>query len=256
MLESLGCLYTLGFPVHWEAVVPEAGYVSLPGYPWQKERYWTESEKSVEDRLGLPGHVFLNSNVSLANPAWQVELNEHFFSYLKDHRIENAVVFPAAGYVEAGLALSENISGKKSCILKELVFRQVLVADDKCIQKICLNYNPKKREYSVLSNVNDHADEWKMHATGRILPAIADDTPPAGLILKHLRRAALKKSPVKNFIKCWTAVACITGRPSGRLKKYGEAPVKYMRRLRRIIQASTGMVISCTRLYLTEAFKD
>lgn len=198
MLESLGCLYTLGFPVHWEAVVPEAGYVSLPGYPWQKERYWTESEKSVEDRLGLPGHVFLNSNMSLADPAWQVELNEHFFSYLKDHRIENAVVFPAAGYVEAGLALSEKISGKKNCLLKELVFRQVLVADDKKIQKICFKYNPETKEYSVLSNVNDRADEWKLHATGRILPAIPDDS--AGRVnLETLRERCHEKIRSEEF---------------------------------------------------------
>lgn len=176
MLESLGCLYTLGFPVRWEAIIPYAGHVSLPCYPWQSERYWTESEKSREDRLGLQGHVFLNGNMRLANPAWQVELNEHYFSYMKDHRIENAVVFPAAGYVEAGLALYENMSGKRNVILKELVFHQVLVADDKKIQNIYFSYDPKTKEYSVLSSANDRAEDWKLHATGRISPAIPDDT--------------------------------------------------------------------------------
>lgn len=41
LLRSLGTLYTLGFPVNWQQLYPPGcQVVSLPSYPWQRERYW------------------------------------------------------------------------------------------------------------------------------------------------------------------------------------------------------------------------
>ncbi len=42
MLGSLGVLYTRGRPVAWERLCPEGRTVSLPSYPWQRERFWIE----------------------------------------------------------------------------------------------------------------------------------------------------------------------------------------------------------------------
>nr|AHA12078.1 polyketide synthase type 1 [Streptomyces sp. CNH287] len=41
LLGSLGALYAAGAPVRWRAVGPPDGRpVKLPGYPWQRKRYW------------------------------------------------------------------------------------------------------------------------------------------------------------------------------------------------------------------------
>ncbi|MCU0923602.1 MAG: type I polyketide synthase, partial [Burkholderiaceae bacterium] len=43
LLGSLGTLYTLGYPMTWSGLHPDGGRcVTLPAYPWQRERYWTE----------------------------------------------------------------------------------------------------------------------------------------------------------------------------------------------------------------------
>ncbi|MDC3954535.1 type I polyketide synthase [Polyangium jinanense] len=43
MLDALGALYTHGYEVAWDKLYPEGGrVVSLPAYPWQRERYWVE----------------------------------------------------------------------------------------------------------------------------------------------------------------------------------------------------------------------
>ncbi|GET39291.1 hypothetical protein [Microseira wollei] len=53
MLGSLGKLYTLGYPVDWHQLYPQAGnFVRLPSYPWQRQRYWYESVESQQSRLG------------------------------------------------------------------------------------------------------------------------------------------------------------------------------------------------------------
>ena len=41
LLQSLGSLYAAGGDIHWKAVYPSAPRpVSLPNYPWQRERHW------------------------------------------------------------------------------------------------------------------------------------------------------------------------------------------------------------------------
>jgi acyl transferase domain-containing protein/acyl-CoA synthetase (AMP-forming)/AMP-acid ligase II/acyl carrier protein len=43
LLKSLGTLYSRGFSVAWEKLYPSGGRcVSLPSYPWQRERCWLE----------------------------------------------------------------------------------------------------------------------------------------------------------------------------------------------------------------------
>jgi acyl transferase domain-containing protein/surfactin synthase thioesterase subunit/aryl carrier-like protein len=41
LLETLGTLYTLGYPIAWQQLARgQAAFVRLPGYRWQRERYW------------------------------------------------------------------------------------------------------------------------------------------------------------------------------------------------------------------------
>jgi acyl transferase domain-containing protein/surfactin synthase thioesterase subunit len=42
MLSVLGKLYTLGYPVNWDCLYPVGQCVTLPTYPWQRERYWID----------------------------------------------------------------------------------------------------------------------------------------------------------------------------------------------------------------------
>lgn len=58
LLESLGSLYALGHPIDWEGVYRRRGRcVSLPCYPWQHERCWTNVDPgSGSLRLETPDH--------------------------------------------------------------------------------------------------------------------------------------------------------------------------------------------------------
>ncbi len=40
LLKSLGRLYELGYPVKWNRLYPQGACVSLPTYPWQRQRHW------------------------------------------------------------------------------------------------------------------------------------------------------------------------------------------------------------------------
>lgn len=40
LLSAVGALYVIGSPIAWERIEPQGRHVSLPGYPWQRERCW------------------------------------------------------------------------------------------------------------------------------------------------------------------------------------------------------------------------
>jgi surfactin synthase thioesterase subunit/acyl carrier protein len=54
MLGSCGVLYTQGYPIDWKRLYPSGGRcVSLPSYPWQRERYWFEDDSEALLRTPL-----------------------------------------------------------------------------------------------------------------------------------------------------------------------------------------------------------
>ena len=44
MRSSAASLYARGFDVEWSRISPAGRFVRLPGYPWQRERFWLDQE--------------------------------------------------------------------------------------------------------------------------------------------------------------------------------------------------------------------
>ena len=189
LMSTLAELYTLGARVDWAAVSPSGCFIKLPTYPWQRERYWQESPASRQDRLGRPGHPFLRLDQELPTPTWQVELNDYLFPYLQDHRVEDAVVFPAAGYVEAGLALHAKCLGDAACTLEEIHFNQLLAIDPDQVHMMqmsldhtggrCAIHSTVKR--SVTADDENQQVDWTEHAVMHVLPTPVNARPSIDL---------------------------------------------------------------------------
>lgn len=48
LLSALGQLWTAGYPLAWELILPKPGrFVSLPLYPWQREKHWAPTANIV-----------------------------------------------------------------------------------------------------------------------------------------------------------------------------------------------------------------
>ena len=76
MLESLASLWTRGYPVDWARRFPDGGrVVPLPGYPWQRERFWFEANRT-RPAISSAGHPFLATHVTLASAGASGELWE------------------------------------------------------------------------------------------------------------------------------------------------------------------------------------
>ena len=127
MLESLGQMYAQGQEVNWEAVTPRGGsHVQLPSYPWQKERYRIESDASLQDRLGKSNYPLLKDPRDRSDNAWRTEIGSEFFPCFKDHIVNEEIVFPGAGYVEAGLEAYRRRYYRKVCVLRDIELHNLL----------------------------------------------------------------------------------------------------------------------------------
>ena len=170
-MACLAALYTVGYEPHWQQLCKTSGqFVKLPHYPWQKEQYWFESDASRQERIGNDGPVFFYRQLSMHTPTFDVEFNDQFFPYATDHKVQNSVVFPGAGYVAAGLALHKRFFDAEACLLENLRFHAPLVDDPKQVVILKTQFDASTNDYAVYSQIEGDDAEWKLHAQGHIRP--------------------------------------------------------------------------------------
>jgi acyl transferase domain-containing protein/acyl carrier protein len=177
LLDALGKLYVLGFPVAWEQLYPGGQFLTLPRYPWQRERFWRESEEARQIRLGLvrstcPGllgqdvHPLLGRPIRSAGTAriWHVDVDldlDH--GWLADHRILGDVVFPAAAYLEAVLAAARAI-GPGPVMLEDIEFHRPMILSVAKPQALELVVEDGQTDFGFYARGTD--DTWTRLATG------------------------------------------------------------------------------------------
>ena len=170
LLASAGALHCVGYPLRWQAF-NSGRFVRLPDYPWQRERYWAETEESAAQRignglgasrgsgaLGPEEHPLLGGRLQLApiSRAWESEIDLVRFPFLADHRIQKAVVYPGAAYAEMAMAAA----GVRA--VHGLQFHGALFLDE----------NPSRVQLSLSgTEFHIHSERegvWHLHATGQV----------------------------------------------------------------------------------------
>jgi len=177
MQGSFGKLYTLGYPVDWHRLYPQGQFVRLPSYPWQRERYWNESEESQQARLGqtyqrtllgVPVHPLLGSRLESPQPQWNATIDLHRLTYLEDHRVQGAVVYPGAAYVEMALAAAKEIFGESSYVLEEIEFdKAMFLADEPSTLQLSVDRSGQTT-FSIHSQATGEGASWVRHASGNL----------------------------------------------------------------------------------------
>lgn len=167
LMETRGRLAFLGHALPPES---EGRRISLPSFPWQKSLLWRETSESSEDLRGRPdGHVFLQVSGNGPDLAWETEPNPHYFPWMADHRVRDAIVWPGAGYVEAGLALNLECNGGAPATLENLRFHRLLEIPPDHRLRLATSIDPNTGRWIVRSSDGGEKPEWTLHAEGILL---------------------------------------------------------------------------------------
>lgn len=113
-----GALFTHGHSLNWSEVnnLPKGTEMlyNIPPYPWDypDKILWHETRPSVELRnRKYPRHELLGSQQLAGNGvdwSWRNILRLSEIPWMRDHKLENQIVFPAAGYLAMAIeALSQ-----------------------------------------------------------------------------------------------------------------------------------------------------
>jgi acyl transferase domain-containing protein len=177
MLTSLARLYELGYAIGWSGLYPAGQQIPLPTYPWQHKRFWpADTVKRSTTRTGAGSkrahvHPLLAEHFQAADSGahcWQTDLDPGSLPYLTDHRVQGAMVFPAAAYVEMALAASAEAFGEGSHTLEEIAFSKALFIPDGVSQTVQLVIAGEKSGGADFQLLSRQGSEWLLHATGTI----------------------------------------------------------------------------------------
>ncbi|NEO43741.1 MAG: type I polyketide synthase [Moorea sp. SIO4A3] len=186
ILSSLGQLYVQGCKVDWLKF--DQNYnrekVTLPTYPFQRERYWVETKNSHQQKpywlIAKNWHPLLGEKLNLA----RIENQHHFQSYLtaespaylSDHQVFNKVLFPATGYLEIAATAGKNLlmTGYQVVVSDVTIVRGLVIPETeiKIVQTVISTLENNSYKFEILSTSeekNQQTPQWTLHAEGKIL---------------------------------------------------------------------------------------
>ena len=198
-VEAVAGVYEAGLPIRFEGLFAgeERRRIALPGYPFQRERYWVEAPKRRRQGAGHPllgvrhdsasGETSFDTELFPSDPAW-----------LGDHRVFNRLVAPGALYgAMAAAACTADSPG--AAVVEDFQMRTALVfpetgggdgGEGLRLQVLLDDAGDEtSRRVRILSRGADDED-WTLHAEGRASTCPASEAPEGGAALDPARLKA------------------------------------------------------------------
>ena len=190
LLDSLSQLFVKGARIDW------AGYdlpygrrrLSLPGYPFQRERFWPKLpvSKPKIQRIGKPIHPLLGYRLLSALPDLQFEtsLSGDDFGFVNDHQVSGMTLLPATAFIEMASAGGKAVFGTEAVSLEDFVIHRPLIFDRgkaRVVQTIISPCPEGDYGFKICSRAHVEGQSaelafsgetmWTVHVTGRIQKA-------------------------------------------------------------------------------------
>ncbi|MED3024749.1 MULTISPECIES: SDR family NAD(P)-dependent oxidoreductase [Bacillus cereus group] len=162
-LEKICQLWVMGAEIDWQLFYTKGSpyKVSLPSYPFEKERYWfpklAEPTVDIKQRNAQSLHPLLDQNVStlLEQCFNKVLLKEDWF--VKDHVVRHEKMLPGAAQLEMAREAGElSGNGSKVNVIKNVVWsRPVTVTGEKQELRVRLYPEGGNAGYEIYSGSKD-----------------------------------------------------------------------------------------------------
>ena len=173
ILNSLAQLYMAGLDIDWQAVTQNYNghKISLPTYPFQRQRYWFDLPQKNRHFNPVSKdnfHLLLGAPLSspLKQTVWQSYLDANSINWLEDHCLNNQIIFPGTGYIEIAIAL-----GKYSLNSDRLTIQNIFINSPLSIaetnEAIEVQSISTPNNQSINWEIHSHTDNsWQLHCAG------------------------------------------------------------------------------------------
>ena len=166
LIETAMDLHRAGVPLDFAAMTPSRRLLSLPAYAWDKSRWWHEASDWREGRLAPGGRGLLDIRLPRATPTWTARLDARHMAFLKDHKVDSHVIFPAAGFVDLVLEAGVQLFEGRAFVVEDFEIRKPLILPDPASGvHIELSYDANERTFAIQSRF-DQGAAWSLHVVG------------------------------------------------------------------------------------------
>ena len=147
---------------------PRVDIPELPLYPWQRERHWRGGVTLPEAYYPTErDHPLLGYRLPSADGVWEVTLNTEILTYLPDHVVQGAAVFPAAGYIEQALSAAKAVLGSGTVEIENFEILRPLVVPEHDEPTVQLSADLKDGTFEIRSLLDKYEANWTVNSKGR-----------------------------------------------------------------------------------------
>jgi len=184
--SALGALYCAGVPLDGPRVLPRGRTLTLPTYPWQRERHWIAAADIAP--AGVQGHgpvvdsrhPVLGAGIALAGTPvgalWNVAIDPLRVPAWFAHALHGSAVLPASAWLELSLAAVQTLAPGSG--VQGLRFERALHLQADAASALQLQAAAGADGALALSFLTCGESAWMLHAQAHAAPlaAISHDT--------------------------------------------------------------------------------
>ncbi len=184
LLYSLGELAARGTSIDWLEFEKDYSrhHIDIPTYPFQGQKYWFEAvegrirQAPTRTRGQKNSHPLLGQRLRSAMKGFQYESELYHDSpaFLKDHRVFQNVIFPAAASLEVALAAGKSALQSEQLVIEKVSFARPLILQENQASIVQCILTPDQQEQfsfelaSLREQDGDADSSWIHHAGGNI----------------------------------------------------------------------------------------
>ncbi len=142
--------------------------IVLTAYPWQNQPYRIENTVENLNYFAGEGHPLLGYSMRPEVGEWFNHVDEELIPLLRDHKVEDSVIFPAAGFVEMALAAGRAWFKGDAIELRDMDIMRPLVADGHDTRETLLRISPDDLVFEISSRARLSDDDWSLHVRGTL----------------------------------------------------------------------------------------
>jgi len=165
-LEAAMDLHRAGVALDFRAMTSSRRLLPLPAYAWDRDRWWNESPAWREGRLASGGRGLLDMRLPSATPTWTGRIDSRHLAFLKDHKVENHVIFPAAGFVDLVLEAGTQLFEGRPFVIEDFEIRKPLILPEPAVGvHLEISYEPNDRTFAIQSRF-EQGTSWSLNVVG------------------------------------------------------------------------------------------
>jgi acyl transferase domain-containing protein/NADPH:quinone reductase-like Zn-dependent oxidoreductase/SAM-dependent methyltransferase/acyl carrier protein len=166
LVETALDLHRAGVALDFAAMTPSRRLLALPAYAWDKSRWWHEASDWRDGRLAPGGRGLLDIRLPRATPTWTARLDGRHMAYLKDHKVDSHVIFPAAGFVDMVLEAGVQLFEGRAFVVEDFEIRKPLILPEPASGvHLEVSYDSNERTFTIQSRFEQSA-AWSLHVVG------------------------------------------------------------------------------------------